>query len=85
MGTNCFSNFQIFPHFHKGRLTHIETPAGTIMRDLSSGPPKGNETWMATYNGIEYRAAEVANVVEWLADEYLKAKFNQQSKLFGPR
>jgi hypothetical protein len=77
MGTNSFSNFQIFPHFHKGILTHIETPAGTIRRDLSGGPATGHEMWITTYNGVEYRAVEVADVVEWLATKYLKMDTGQ--------
>lgn len=72
MGTRKFSDFQVFPHFYKGVLTHMETPAGTIRRDLSGGPATGHEMWMITYNGVEYRAADVGDVVSKLVTEWLK-------------
>jgi hypothetical protein len=77
MTTRKSSDFQVFPHFYRSTLTHIETPAGTIRRDLSGGPATGQEMWIATYNGVDYSAAEVGDVVKWLTAEWLKMDTDQ--------
>ena len=73
MATRNLDDFQVCSHFYKGNLTHIETPAGTIRREMTSEAAFRHKMWLATYHGINYRSADVGKVVQWLAEEWVKA------------
>jgi hypothetical protein len=73
MATRNLDDFQVCPHFYKGNLTHIETPAGTIRQEMTSEAVFSHKMWMATYNDVKCRSADVGKVVKWLAEEWVKA------------